>query len=170
MDSLNVGDAVKTADGRTVRIQRVKTMEVSPSKNTNPYIIQKGQFGARQKVLISPRHCVFVEGAGMVEARKLGLKQFNMPSEFTYYNLELPNWTTDNMVVAGVTVESLAPERAVNAVVAYKNLYKQIKQQALAFLKANYPEMSEEDIAKVLQTCKVSKEGKLMATLPAKRA
>jgi hypothetical protein len=52
----------------------------------------------------------------MVEARDLGLKQMPMRAAFDYYNLELPEW--DNMVVAGVEVESLAPKKQVVMTVA----------------------------------------------------
>jgi hypothetical protein len=47
----------------------------------------------------------------MIEARELGLRQMSMRAAFDYYNLELPEW--DNMVVAGVEVESLAPKKRV---------------------------------------------------------
>jgi hypothetical protein len=47
----------------------------------------------------------------MIEARDLGLRQMSMRATFDYYNLELPEW--DNMVVAGVEVESLAPKKRV---------------------------------------------------------
>ena len=76
----------------------------------NPYVIKKGQFGATKRLLISPNHRVKTE-SGMIEARRLGLRQEEMSSRFTYYNLELPNWS--NMIVAGVTVESLAPVKRI---------------------------------------------------------
>ena len=160
IDSLRVGDAVKTADGRTVRIQRIKTMDVSPSKKTNPYIIPKGMFGARQRLLISPRHCVLVEGVGMVEARKLNLSQFNMPCDFTYYNLELPNWATDNLMVAGVKVESLCPEHISSAYVSTTNMYNNMISQVVSYLKKEYPDMTPEEIKDTLKTMTITREGK----------
>ena len=45
------------------------------------------------------------------EARNLGLEQQDMTSAWVYYNIELPNWNTDNMIVGGVEVKSLAPVR-----------------------------------------------------------
>lgn len=160
IDSLRVGDAVKTADGRTVRIQRIKTMDVSPSKKTNPYIIPKGMFGARQKLLISPRHCVLVEGVGMVEARKLNLSQFNMPCDFTYYNLELPNWATDNLMVAGVKVESLCPEHISSAYISTTNMYNNMISQVVSYLKKEYPDITPEEIKDTLKTMTITREGK----------
>jgi hypothetical protein len=112
IDSLSVGDSVLTADGRDAAIQHVKHQRVvTPSANVNPYVIPKGTFGATENLAISPRHCVAVPGCGMVEARELGLRQMSMRAAFDYYNLELPEW--DNMVVAGVEVESLAPKKRV---------------------------------------------------------
>jgi hypothetical protein len=110
--SLREGDMVTTADGRAVAIERVSVTRVpAPSAAVNPYVIKKGQFGATENLSISPRHRVAVPGKGMVEARELGLRQQEMAGAFNYYNLELPSWKSDNMVVAGVEVESLAPVR-----------------------------------------------------------
>lgn len=108
--SLREGDLVTTADGRDVAIERVSVTRVlAPSAAVNPYVIKKGQFGATENLSISPRHRIAVPGKGMVEARELGLSQWTMRGAFDYYNLELPSWKSDNMVVAGVEVESLAP-------------------------------------------------------------
>jgi hypothetical protein len=112
IDSLAVGDLVRTADGRDVAIQRVKHQRIEvPSAAVNPYVIPAGRWGATENLAISPRHAVAVPGSGMVESRFLGLKQMPMRAAFDYYNLELPEW--DNMVVAGVEVESLAPKKRV---------------------------------------------------------
>jgi len=106
--SLQVGDLVRTASGQDVPIQKISIQRVSPSAAVNPYIIPKGQFGAKKLLYISPNHKLMVGGT-MVRSSdpSLGLKQKTMTTDFDYYNLELPAW--ENMVVAGVTVESLAP-------------------------------------------------------------
>jgi len=104
-----VGDSVMTADGREVAISRVFRKAYSPSTVVNPYVIPKGSFSATRSVAISPNHEVLVAGRGMVKARDLGLKRMKMMEDFTYYNLELEDWVRDNLVVAGVTCESLAP-------------------------------------------------------------
>jgi hypothetical protein len=114
MDRMRVGDLVMTADGRSVAVQRIKMMTCEPGASTNPYVIPAGQWGATRDLPISPRHRVAVPGRGMVEARYLGLPQKAMAAPWTYYNLELPNWDTDNLVVQGVEVESLAPARTIN--------------------------------------------------------
>jgi hypothetical protein len=79
---------------------------VSASPASNPYKIPKGRFGATKTLSISPNHKVQVDGK-MIEARHLGLERQEMFGTFDYYNLELPDY--ENMVVAGVTVESLYP-------------------------------------------------------------
>jgi hypothetical protein len=110
ISSIKVGDLVTTPEGKAVPVQRVKVTEVDASPAVNPYVIAKGQFGATKELLISPNHRVLTEGR-LVEACQLGLAQHKMSGSFTYYNLELPAWA--KMVVAGVTVESLAPKKRV---------------------------------------------------------
>jgi hypothetical protein len=108
IDSLQKGDTVTTADGRTVEIKSIVMNVAAPGKNSNPYIIRKGMYGATSTLAISPRHRIATPG-GMVEAQSLGLQQMTMRSPWCYYNVELPAWSTDNLVVAGVEAESLAP-------------------------------------------------------------
>jgi hypothetical protein len=102
MDSLKVGDRVSTPTGTAV-IQNIYCQNYAAGPSANPYVIPKGRFGATQELLISPRHKVAVNGR-MVEARDLGLQQRDV-GQLTYYNLGLKG---ANMIVAGVTVESLA--------------------------------------------------------------
>lgn len=105
IDRLAVGDIVKTPKGTAV-IEAIKTQLCEPSAESNPYVIPEGVFGANRKLLISPRHKVSVSGH-MFEARKLGLQQEEQAKPFTYYNLQITG--TQNMIVAGVEVESLKP-------------------------------------------------------------
>jgi hypothetical protein len=114
IDSLVAGDLVRTADGRNVVIRRVAHQRVRATRQTCPYRIARGQFGARRDLLISPEHRVRIREE-MIEARRLGLPQVGWGRDrvIDYYNLELPDWERDNLVVAGVEVESLAPLRRV---------------------------------------------------------
>jgi hypothetical protein len=113
IETLTEGDMVTTSDGRSVAIQRVKRTLVTAGPETNPYVIPKGRFGATRRLLISPNHKVQTDEGRMVEAKDLGLRQETQSGQFIYYNLELPSWSNDKMVVAGVTVESLAPVRRI---------------------------------------------------------
>jgi len=105
IDRLKVGDLVQTPTG-SVAIQVIKKQKVTASPSVNPYIIPKGYLGATRDLAISPEHKVQV-GDKMIEARYLSLQQKTMHDEFTYYNLELPDY--EKMIVAGVIVESLYP-------------------------------------------------------------
>lgn len=109
--NIQEGDLVETADGRAVAVKHVSVMACQPGAETNPYVIPRGRFGATADLKISPNHKVAAGNGRMVEAKNLGLKQVKMSGIITYYNLELPNWSTDRLVVAGVEVESLAPVR-----------------------------------------------------------
>lgn len=151
IESLEVGDMVTTADGRHVKIQKVFAKEYQPSSHVDPFIIPKGQFGARTAVAISPNHRVAVPGSGLIEARHLGLEQQKMTTTFTYYNLELPNWETDNLVVGGVEVESLAPVRRIEIT----------KGEFLALIKAKYGKLTPAIIEKLVGSCVLTKEGKV---------
>jgi hypothetical protein len=119
IDSLQVGDLIQTADGRAVSIQRIKTVVAAPGPLSTPYIIPAGRFGATVALPISPRHRVAVPGRGLVEARDIGgLSRLPMREHWTYYNIGLPSWKSDNLVVAGVEVESLAPVERIRMTLA----------------------------------------------------
>ncbi len=106
--TIQVGDKVVTSAGRTVSVKRVFAKEYQPSASANPYVIPKGMFGALRTLPISPNHEVMTP-AGMKKAKDLGLQRMKMTGPFTYYNLELEDWVRDNLVIAGVVCESLAP-------------------------------------------------------------
>jgi hypothetical protein len=105
IDRLAVGDIVKTPTGTAV-VEAIKTQVCEPSSSSNPYVIPQGVFGANRRLLISPRHKVSVSGH-MFEARHLGLEQEVQVKPFTYYNIQITK--AQNMIVAGVEVESLKP-------------------------------------------------------------
>jgi hypothetical protein len=107
ISTLQVGDQIMTADGKTAPIVKLSITRTQPTQENAPYIIPKGMFGATRDLAISPRHRVAVPGRGMVEAQHLGLERKEMHDAFNYYNIEVPGWA--NMTVAGVEVESLAP-------------------------------------------------------------
>lgn len=101
------GDMVLSAtDGTPVRVQRVVTKQVKPTIQNIPYIIPAGTWGAQVDLPISPDHRVAVPQRGLVKASQLGLDRLILSGPFTYYNLEVEN--CENIVVEGVTVESLA--------------------------------------------------------------
>jgi len=144
ISTLKAGEYVLTSDNRPVPIQRVLRSRVASGPTTNPYIIPKGLYGATERVFVSPNHCIAVDGA-MKEARTLQLAmEHTMPKEFDYYNLELPCWKTDTMVVAGVTVESFANVRRIRMTV--EAFRKKIVQQ--------YGKITPELLHKIQATCR----------------
>ena len=150
ISSLSAGDKVVTGDGRAVAIQRVSHTQVAAGPSVHPYVIPKGLHGATQKLLISPDHRVSTAN-GLLEARLLGLEQENMTGAIDYYNLELPSWSQDTMVVAGVIVESLAPVRRVTMTLA------QFKKA----LVAQYGEITPAILTKVQKTCRMLAGGRV---------
>jgi hypothetical protein len=77
----------------------------------------------------------------MVEARELGLTQLTMRTPWTYYNIGLPDWERDNIVVAGVEAESLAPVTRVRLTMA----------EFQALLKRKYGGRSDTSLAAQIQ-------------------
>ena len=153
ISKLAVGDKVTTADGRNVRIHRVMKKTVATGHSTNPYTIPAGQYGAIRDLAISPNHRVLMSDSSMVEAQHLGLKQQERASgeSIEYYNLELPSWSQDNMVVAGVVVESLAPVRRTTMTLGgFKKA-----------LVAQYGELTPAILAKVQKTCRLVANGRV---------
>jgi hypothetical protein len=148
IDSLAVGDLVLTETGEAVPIRRIVAKRYRPGPSTNPYVLRKGQFGATEELLISPRHRVAMEDGEMVEARDLGLAQREMKGPFTYYNIELPAWA--NMRVAGVEVESMAPAKG----------YSLTQEQFEAALKGIT--ITEETLKALRRTCSKDSNGKVM--------
>jgi hypothetical protein len=105
IDSLKTGDVIVTPKGFAF-VKNLRSYTIAASEVTNPFIIPQGTLGASEDLLISPNHAVCVDGK-MVVARKLGLEQTKFTGKLNYFNLELDKW--ENMYVAGVEVESLAP-------------------------------------------------------------
>ena len=113
ISSIKEGDLVRTAGGLNVAVKRVFRKEYVAGASVNPFVIPKGSFGALRSLPISPNHEVMT-AKGMVQAKDLGLSRMKMAGSFTYYNLELEDWVRDNLVVAGVECESLAPAARVS--------------------------------------------------------
>jgi hypothetical protein len=120
MREVVVGDAIMAAEGGWTTVRRVSVTPTVASARTVPYIVPRGwrpvEGGGRRKALerfyISPKHCVAVPGRGLVPAMELGLhrsERFREGEVFLYYNLEVDNWA--NIVICGLEVESLAPNR-----------------------------------------------------------
>jgi hypothetical protein len=150
MDSIKVGDVVLSDNGEEVQVKHVEICLCAASKQNNPFIIEKGEYGATERVLISPDHRVSV-GGKMVKAKQLDLEREEMNGVLHYYNLQLENWS--NMVVAGVKVESLAPIQHTTVTV----------EELVSILQAKYgSDMTTKEITnKVLRTCRLMADGRV---------
>jgi hypothetical protein len=153
--SLREGDMVLTGDGRAVPIQRVVVKEVEASKRTNPYRVLAGYYGATHDVLVSPDHRIMIPSYGYVEARNLHFAQEQRVGTLEYYNLELPDWERDTLVVSGLVCESMAPVRRVAMTMdAFKALMSKKYGAAAA---------SPEVLQKMLRSCKLLPDGRVEA-------
>jgi len=121
IETIEKGSLVTTSDGRNVEVTRLYKKHVeSATSTTAPYLIPAGSLGINlpsSDIVMSPGHCVQVD-AGQdlwLEARNCAkrsnaVQQIYMGKNITYYNLWLPNYFTDNLVVfGGVVVESMNP-------------------------------------------------------------
>jgi hypothetical protein len=102
---LKTGDVVVTPKGFAF-VKNLRSYTILASEVTNPFIIPQGILSASEDLLISPNHGVSIDGK-LVPAKNLGLEQTKFTGKLNYFNVELDKW--DNMYVAGVEVESLAP-------------------------------------------------------------
>ena len=125
--------------------------------STRPYVIPAGRFGATQDLHISPAHRVQIASGEMVEAQHIaGLKQdASVSGTIDYYNLELPNWHSDNMVVAGVTVESKARVER----------YTVSATEFASMLKSQYGEITPALLEKATRVCRVVDGGRVSVPL-----
>lgn len=148
IDKIRVGDILVTPDDRHIAVKRLVSTKVAAGRETNPYIIPKGKFGALEKLLISPNHKVNVKGT-MIEAKNLGLTQEYKSGILSYYNIELEK--SGNMLVAGVDVETL--------IVAKEVLVT--PEQFMASLKKRYGNVSQEMYDEMLSKFKIMPDGRI---------
>jgi len=105
ISSLKEKDLIITQKGLKP-IKKVLSYHVPASEQTNPFLIPKGKFGARKDLLISPNHCILIDGK-MIPTKQLDLEKQVMEGILEYWNIELDQWY--NMYVEDVEVETLAP-------------------------------------------------------------
>jgi hypothetical protein len=105
IDSLKTGDVLVTNKGFGF-VKNLRSYKIPASAVTNPYLIPEGKYGATEDLPISPLHRVQVD-TELIAAKDLGLEQMQLTGQLHYFNVELDKW--QNMFVAGVEVDSLAP-------------------------------------------------------------
>ena len=106
VQDLKEGHQVYTPDGRLVPILKIDHFTCTAGKETSPYLVQKGFFGAVEDLYLSPDHGVLCEDETIRLVKHLGFMQNKTLATLHYYHLTLPNFFTDHVVANGVACES----------------------------------------------------------------
>jgi len=133
IETIMKGDLVTTADGRHVPVRHTyrKSIDYATQK-VAPYAIPAGCLGPNlpcSDLVMSPEHCLHIGGDRWLPARRCitivegvePVRQIHIGKPIVYYNLSLPTYATDNLVIfGGVEVESMGPrtlvwEKSMNA-------------------------------------------------------
>lgn len=126
IETIAKGDLVQTADGRNVPVISTYKQEIGRSnRNTAPFLIPAGSLGPSMPcsdLVMSPDHCLHIGYDMWLPAKRCKtivegvepVRQIHNGKPIVYYNLSLPNYFTDNLVVfGGVEVESMGPRTLV---------------------------------------------------------
>ena len=120
VETLQRGQQVITDDGRTTRIMRVHKSVVPVSSRTLPVLVLKASLGHGLPLAdftISQNHLIWVGSQGWILPKRhfaLAVPLDQAAATLTYYHIELPDYTTDNLVINhGVRVESYCQSRKV---------------------------------------------------------
>ena len=112
VDNLKVDDLIVTSDGRTVPIVNILKYEIiKPKNNEYPVIIPKDFFGSNlpnKETYLSETHAILLPDTTnewMIPSDNITLFK-RMNTKIVYYNFELPNYFTDNIVINNLPIES----------------------------------------------------------------
>lgn len=120
IETLRTNQLVQLADGRQVPITSTsKTFEVT--RDTAPYLIPKDAFGLNGDLMLSPLQAFQIK-KGVWNMPKYvadsSVRQVSVGTTITYYQIECPNFLTDDLVINGCIVESSAA-RGLTGLVKY---------------------------------------------------
>lgn len=114
IDDLVTGDLIVTPDGRHVEII-MSEMHIPVVTSCNaPYLIPAGTFGENlppNDLSLSPDHVLMIKPGVWDVPKHLAnvysnITRTNMGETFKYYNIETPNYLTDDIIVEGTVIES----------------------------------------------------------------
>ena len=110
IEKLRTGDLVVTQDGRTVPIVDTVRSVVRGDYYNIPFRIPAHHFAENAPyadVLVSPNHIVYYDKV-IVPCQASGFTDETtlLGKDFEYFNVALPNYTTDKMVCQGLEVDS----------------------------------------------------------------
>jgi hypothetical protein len=114
IETLKSGDFILTPDGRSVEINMVSWSLPIATACGAPILIPANTFGENSPIndiVLSPRHFIMIKPNVWDLPRNLierydELKRLNLGEHVFYYNIETPNYLTDDLVVEGSIVES----------------------------------------------------------------
>lgn len=108
-------DYIITEDSRIVKIKNIYTTVVKSSKRTNPYFVKKHSISSKHKyppenIILSATHLIKFKNKWICPQEQF--KQIKYGETITYYHIELPNYTTDNLIInGGAVVESMISKK-----------------------------------------------------------
>ena len=120
VEELNIGDVVKTADGKLETIKWIGRQTVDPNRVKNvlrshPILVKAGALGnnlPHRDLYVSPDHSLFIDGllinAGAL-VNDISIVKTEPVDYFTYYHVELENHCL--LVAEGTAAESYLPQK-----------------------------------------------------------
>ena len=112
VDNLKVDDLIITSDGRSVPIVNILKYEIVKAKNNEyPVIIPKDFFGPNlpnKETYLSETHAILLPNTTnewIIPCDNITLFQ-RKTTKIIYYNFELPNYFTDNIIANNLPIES----------------------------------------------------------------
>jgi alpha-tubulin suppressor-like RCC1 family protein len=104
---LNIGDSVVTSDNRHVGIINIiKTHTLCDSEDNYPYLVRKNSINREYPsvdVRLSRNHLIYYKGF-WVAPFQIPKIETEIVESITYYNIVLPNYKTDHLVINGGTI------------------------------------------------------------------
>jgi hypothetical protein len=134
IDKLKVNDTILTSDNRIVNIKNIYRFTVEGNNYTYPYIIPKNTINNNSSFTISPNHLIqFKNNFWFKPIKGLFNKKFKQDKSkkyITYFQLVLPNYFTDFIVINnGIITESYADNINVKYQFNRKSKLYKIKQK-----------------------------------------
>uniref|UniRef100_A0A6C0DFH3 Fibronectin type-III domain-containing protein n=1 Tax=viral metagenome TaxID=1070528 RepID=A0A6C0DFH3_9ZZZZ len=110
VETLRTNQHVLLTDGRQVPVITTSKTFIT-TQDTAPYLIPKGVFGFPNDLMLSPLQAFQIK-KGVWNMPKYvadsSVRQVSVGSTITYYQIECPNYLTDDLVINGCIVESSA--------------------------------------------------------------
>jgi hypothetical protein len=110
VENLRTNQLVLLADGRQVPVITTSKTFIT-TQDTAPYLIPKGVFGFPNDLMLSPLQAFQIKKDVWNMPKYVAdssVRQVSVDTTITYYQIECPNYLTDDLVINGCIVESSA--------------------------------------------------------------